>query len=312
MSRQKNHNIRLLIILLVAVCIVAAYEMIDVTGNEPGSYDRKQFSMTNTLDINQVEITGPDFKNTVVYQQANWSINGKYPVDPMRISVFFATMQNINIRRPASREMIPQVSAAIDSAGVTVKLFSEGQLVHSFSAWGDDSKSVTYFRNKEGEIYIVEIPGYRSYVYGLVSLETNEWRNKNVFNRMNWRNLGKIAVMYPGREADNFDIVPDGRFFKVLQVTPETDTTRLTDYIDNISLLNAVAFMGDAPEDLALTPSMTIQVFDVGKNPHTLELFESKNGDKRYVTARVDSSEYIALPAPQAQQLFQTTDYFKK
>ncbi|MDH5603521.1 MAG: hypothetical protein OEY51_06270, partial [Cyclobacteriaceae bacterium] len=142
MSRQKKYNIRLLIILLIAVCLVAAYEMIDVMGNDRGGYDRKQFSMTNTLDINQVEIIGPLSKNIITYQQANWSINGKYPVDPMRISVFFATMQNINIRRPASREVIPHVTSAMDSAGVSVKLFSEGQLVHSFSAWGDDSKSV--------------------------------------------------------------------------------------------------------------------------------------------------------------------------
>ena len=312
MSNQKAYNIKLLVFLVVLICVSVGHELADFAGGENAGYDRKQFLMTNTIDVNKVKITGKTKETLVTFEQGKWLVDGRYPADPMRVQVFFATMNHVSVRRPAAKENFDQINSAMDSAGVSVGLYQDEILLHSFQAWGDDERNITWFRNDAGEMFIIEIPGYRSYVYGMVSMGAHGWRDKNLLSRMNWRNLGRISVQFPDSPDNSFDIVRDGGFYKVQQLATETDTTKLTDYIDRISLLNATGFIDHLPDTLQPVPALSIQVFDVGNNVLTIELFQNILPPDNLQLARSGPAEYATVLPEEAAFLFKTADYFKK
>ncbi|MDH5397602.1 MAG: DUF4340 domain-containing protein [Cyclobacteriaceae bacterium] len=310
MNRQQKKNIRLIGMLTITFAFTMIYGLWN-TGTKGGlQVDKSLFSLENTLNINKITINSARESGTLEYKGGRWILNDRYPADPSKIHIFFAMVQHVRIRRPVAKELEPMISNHLDTAGLKIKLYENEQEVLSYEVWGDNNQSVTYFRDPgNNNIYQMELPGYRTYVYALIGSEIDAWRNSLVFSQMKWRNLAEIHISYPMSPEDNFKIVPDQGMFGI-EGLQETDTTRLFDYIDHISLLRADKFIYTSlPTEMKT--DLKIELFDVGKNKTSLEIF-SQNEPSGPAVGRLDSTDVMAFRREIIDGLYKTIDYFKK
>src|SRR5690349_16441857 len=108
-------------------------------------------------------------------------MEGKEKTDCGRnlISVLFCTIQQTWPKRKVTSQIEESIKTQVKNNGVKVSLFAGQSLEKTFYAGGNANKTQAYFIDTEtDEIYIMEIPGYRVYVSGILELDESGWRDK--------------------------------------------------------------------------------------------------------------------------------------
>ena len=183
-----------------------------------------------------------------------------------------------------------------------------------FEVAGDIGSGITFYRAEAGSpVYLMEIPGYRSYISGIFELDANGWRYPRVFD-FNWGNLKDVSVIYPERESDGFDVSFKEGFFGVEQLQ-KTDTTLIADFLDDVSLLyvNDFLFESDVSEYDSLRDRVVarITVRDVGDRGYMMEVLETLPG-KSEILIRIDSSEYALANFDALRRILRPRRYFRE
>lgn len=305
---QKKRNIRLASILMVMIAITIATYF--VTGSsKSGNFDKTLFAVENTLDITKVTF-GDNEEVTLSIKNNRWVVNDKYEADPQRISVLFAILKQVSVRREAAKNQAAEVGKLFDEKGIKVSLYtSEGKL-KTFNVAGEDSRSLTYM-NKDNEInYLVEIPGYKSYLAGIFALDVNGWRNPLIFD-LNWANLASVSVNYPEKRENNITIVFDNRNL-VLEGSTKADSSKLGNYIDDISLLYVNDYLDKAEVSDSLIANLQaeINIKDIAGNNYTLGIY-SKRSEKEYVV-KIDSVDFGVIESALIKKVTKPKSYFNK
>lgn len=304
-KREKNNGRLLILLVVLSITAVLYYSL---TGEKTDSLntDRDKFAMENTINIDRVGIKGKGNDFQLVFRGGKWRVNDDYPADPVRIHVFFATVQKLSIRRPVSRELYDDVLDKMEKEGRKISLFSGEREMMRYRVWGDTSGSSTYVMDgNNGDIYLVEIPGYRTYIYGLFALSENEWKDPRIFTKMNWRNLSAIEILYPNAPEDGFEIVRGEEFYKIKEIN-KTDTAKLVDYIDNLSLISRDDIVsGIDPKDEKI---MEIRVRDVSGKTYTARFF--RNPENRLLKGKVDEDIVFSIRKEKFATLNRKADHF--
>ena len=142
---------------------------------------------------------------------------------------------------------------------------------------GNDRKSETYYElTGSGAPYLVTIPGYRVYVAAIFELNSYDWRDKRIFN-FKWQNFKRLTASFAGNEKESFAISFQNKFFG-LEGNPSADTTRLNDFLDAVSLVEAARYLpaGESvvyDSILATTPYYSIEVSDIANRTYRLDLY---------------------------------------
>jgi hypothetical protein len=278
---QKKRNIRLLISLIVLVCATAVLFWFK-SQDDQKEVDPSLFKVDDLRSIGRVVLQSDSGSVQLSFTNSRWMVNEKYPADNRMIQVLFATLQQAEPKRPVASSVDDSLSHMLDQFGTKVSLYSGQELVKSFTAGGNAGKTQSYFKNDDGRVYIVTIPGYKVYVSGIFELDESGFRDKYVF-AFNWRNFKSLKAEFSEKPAENFQISLGKEFFTIEGMT-NADTSKINTYLDDVSFLMAERFLpGDSAASSGKeSPYMIISIADLADRKYELTLFkpQAKNSVK--------------------------------
>lgn len=310
---QENRNIRLLISwgLLMAVAGVLLY-IGDAPSHEVVNKDLFRVVDQTEVDHFTIQKPGSDLIE-IQFDGSKWMVNSSFEADRQLITVFFATLLQAEPKRPVAIGQRDSISQAINQRGVHVKLFIEDEVVQDFRVIGNDRKTETYFQsNQDNAPYLVTIPGYRVYVGSVFELTPGEWRDRRIFN-FNWQNFKSLSMSHPDAQ-DNFTVSFQDQFFGI-EALSQADTTRLNDFLDAVSLLQASRFI--EPNDTlrwegsrTQQPEFSIQVSDIANRVYDLEIFP-RVPDQSSVLGRINHQSLALFNAQDIARIARKRGDFK-
>lgn len=280
-------------------------------GSKP-EIDRAYFKIPETEKIDQVTLTSSQGKINLKYEGIRWRVNERWDADMQMIKVLFATLQQAEPRRPVAASMKDSISQWLIKNGTQISLVENGDPKINFLAGGNVLKTETWFL-KEGDTqpYVMNIPGYRVYVGGVLELDESGWRNKRIFD-FNWRNFKSLTSRYTKDPKQSFEIEMKGRFFGIKDLTT-VDTTKLNNYLDAVSLLFASKYLSPGqhlPDSLVATvPAIQIEIKDIASRVYLLELFTPRKQDTE-IYGRLADGQIVALEKNKIAEIVRRKDYF--
>ncbi len=309
---QRKKNIQLLIS-LAALIAIAVLLGLTRPSKDRLDVDREKFSFEDPSQIDAVVLKHKDGTDTLAFINGVWRVNQQYKADPQRISVLFAILKQARVRRRAARTQMDSLATWMDENGVMATFYEGAEPVISYEVAGNITNGVTYYRESGGEpVYLMEIPGYRSYLAGIYELDEYGWRYPRVFD-FNWSTLKDVAVELE-EESNGFHVSFSDNFFQVDELN-ETDTTKIADFLDDLSLLyvNDYLFPDEAAGYDSLSDELMarITVRDVGDNRYMMEVLETLPGESE-ILIRLDSSGYALADFNALRKILRPRRYFEK
>jgi hypothetical protein len=309
---QKKKNIRLLIILSGMIIVtVATYFLLQRDKSFKVS-DPGLFAMDDVSQIDSVAFIENNRVKTLHYKNNDWLINDEYIADSRRLTVLFAVLNQVRAKRPVARAEQERIDSLLSSSGTKVQFFENEELVKEFTVAGLETKGVTYFRNDE-ETYVVNIPGYRSYLAAIFQMSISDWRDKLIFDEVSWNNLEKVEVNFPSDERNGFSISAANNYFGVEGIAA-TDSLKLLNYIDGVSLLMADEYLErtEVPDSLKEEdPLIVIAVTDIRNRPFRLAVYPAASEGYSHFALK-DSTDWLRLSSQKVEPLIKGQRYFLK
>jgi hypothetical protein len=271
---QAQKNQRLAISLAVLLAATAAVTWLG--GRSPRAVDKTRFKTDRLDDIDQVDLVYNGLATSLRYDGSRWKVNDSLEADRQMITVLFATLDQLEAKRPVAAAQRDSLASALRTSGIRATCYARNQVVADWYLGGNSSKTLTYLMKAEDtEPFVVSIPGYRVYVAGIFEQTPSQWRDKRVFH-FNWRNFTGLEARFPKEPEQNFSVAMKERYFGIEDIEA-VDTTRLNDYLDALSLLEAESFYTPGQSRLfdsllQVPPSFVIEVKDLAKRSYRLEV----------------------------------------
>lgn len=306
MQRKKNISLAISLVVLVLACF-GVYYLKEADGSD---VDKDLFRPDDLTSIDRVVLTGPRGKVDLAIRGSRWRVNEDVLADANLVDVLFATLQQAEARRPVAVRMRESVSRYLDSAGVRVDLFAGSDQVMSFLAGGNAARTEAYFREPDSDTpYVMVIPGYRVYVSGIFEVPAPGWRDRHVFS-LNWMNFSGLDATFPIDPTGGFSVAREGNIAMIPGMT-QADTTRINDFMDNISFLTANEFVEADPDSIrSFDRLMTVTVKDVGGRTYHLELY-SGDGNNAPFYGIVDSSAVGVFERSKIEPILRKKSWFR-
>ena len=309
---QEKKNIGLLISLAVLIVLTAIIYWFNFD-NGSLEIDKTIFRVDDFKSIDKITFESKAGKVELKFNGTRWRVNEKYEADRNLVALLFATLQEVEPKRPAASSLMDSLSHVIESEGVKVSLFTADNKLQAFYAGGNIQKTQSYFKQDgEGTLYIMVIPGYRDYASGILELDENGWRDKRIFN-FNWENFKELTATFSAAPGQNFKVAFSGKRVGIEGLT-QIDTAKLNKYLDAVSLLNAGQFIPQnyfaRYDSLAKTqPSVIIEVKDVAGRSYQLAVFHPIKNDSN-VLGRIGANEFVLFNRKSIVPLVKGNDYF--
>lgn len=310
MEIEKKNKLRLAV--LVLLVLASGGLLFYMQKPEADLIDPSLFKIEGMDKIDRVVMESRKGRIDLHFNGSRWSVNNEMDADQQLIDVLFATLEQARPKREVGKSTIGQVNQQLSNSGVTISWMEGDVLKKKFVAGGNEQKTEAYFQQPDGKSYVMTIPGYRVYVSGIFEIEEGMWRDKRVFN-FNWRNFKTLSVKFPAEPKEDYLVSLKGSFFGIDGMA-KVDTTRLNDYLDAVSLLNAKEFLSASkriPYDSLLQkkPSFIIEVKDIADRTYSLELFPPQPGNPDIV-GRVQRSEVAVFERNTIIPLAKKRNYF--
>ncbi len=279
-------------------------------GVDGSDVDKDRFRPEDLTSIDRVVLSGPRGRTELAVIGARWRVNERVVADANLIDVLFATLQQAEARRPVAVRVREAIGRHLDSAGTRVELFAGEDQVMSFIAGGNATRTEAYFKEPDSDIpYVMMIPGYRVYVSGIFEVPESGWRDRHVFS-LNWMNFSTLDATFPGDPGADFSVVREGNA-AVIPSIADADTTRLNDFMDDISLLTADEFVEADPDSIRTLESlMHVAIKDVAGRAYYLELY-SRDGNDAPVFGVVDSSAVGVFDRSKIEPIVRKKSWFR-
>jgi hypothetical protein len=271
---QEKKNKRLAIILIVLLAATAAVYW---SGRSDNQYviDKNLYRNFDLKTVDHITLESKSGKVDLKFNGSRWKVNGHFDADANMIDVLFATLQQVEPKRPIANSLQDSTNKALMQDGVKVNLFAAGQSVYGFQAGGNLQKTQGIFKGEgDDQSYQVIIPGYRVYVSGIFELLEKDWRNRLVF-AFSWQNFQQLDVSFPDKTQDDFTIVLDNQVFGVKGIS-QTDTTKLNAFLDQVSFLDVDEYLPTSPATDSLFSGkaiVQIKITDIASRTYSLQLF---------------------------------------
>jgi hypothetical protein len=278
---QENRNKYLLISLVGLTCATVATWFFLNSGDAEVIVDKQIFKVNNLDEIDRIELKSASQTVDLKFNGSRWLVNEKYPAEARMIDVLFATLKQTEPKRPVGSAVRDSLSQMLKSAGVHVSLYQGANVVKEFFVGGNEAKTQSYFLDQaSGEVYVMNIPGYRVYVSGIFELGESGYRDKYVF-AFNWRNFKSIRAEFPSNLKENFVVALNKDYFTIQGMT-DVDTSKLNTFLDRVSLLTVDQYVSRESLIDSLNrsnPVMKITVEDIAKRTYQLNLFTSSESE---------------------------------
>lgn len=274
--------------------------------------DKDVFKIDNLSAIDRIQFQSQGRVVELNFNGSRWLVNKDFDADDQLVTVLFATLQQVEVKRKVAASLSDSIANSLKRTGTIVSLFVGADLEKEMLVGGNAGKTEAYFISNDNIPYLMVIPGYRVYAAGVFELDQNGWRDKRIFN-FNWRNFKKLTAQFSDPKRKGFVIEDNGFGFDINNTTG-TDTTRLNDYLDVVSLLMAKNFVTQGENQaydsvLQTRPEVTIEILDLGDNKFSLELYEPIKGDGQ-VAGKLNGAEGVLFDRQQVLPLQRGRDYF--
>jgi hypothetical protein len=303
MQEKRNKRLFLLFLLLVLTTAVLVYTQ---EGREEKFEQTTIFKVEELKAIDKVELRSLQDTIQLSFSGNRWMVNGSEPADRDMVDVLFATLLQAEAKRPVGESKNDSLVQGLQQTGVTVSLFEQGIVEKRFVAGGNATKSEAYFVSEAGQAYVMQIPGYRVYVSGVFELPESDWRDKFVF-AFNWTNFKSIEVKFPSKPTDNFEIKMLDDYFGIEGMP--TDTTRLNDFLDAVSLLTVDKYVS-ADSLQQQMPVLTITVSDIADRQYKLAVYSLS--DKGKTACYLNDKQAAWIDSRKLARLIRNRDFFIK
>lgn len=272
-QEQLNKRLVISLVLLSAVTVVLFF--MNASGKK-SDLDKSIFKVDDQINIDNVVLERATEKIKLTYNKTIWQVND-FEADRQLIKVFFAAILQAEPKRKLSTAKSDSVSTLMKERGTHVTLWEGPEVRKDFYVLGNSQKSETYYQLAESsDVYMVTIPGYRVYLASIFDLSQEDWRDKRIFN-FNWQNFKSLSASFPADVKQNFTISFKDQYFTIDGLV-NTDTTKLNDYLDAISLIRAEQIVSGPKRssyDSLLTgaPDFQISVEDIASRAIRLDVF---------------------------------------
>ncbi len=308
---QEKKNKRLVIILCVLLAATAAAYWYGRSDNQY-SVDKNLFRNFDLKTVDQITLESKNGKVDLKFNGSRWKVNEQFEADANMIEVLFATLQQVEPKRPIANSLQDSTNNALAQNGVKVNLFAAGQTVFGFQAGGNVQKTQGIFKGEnDDQSYQVIIPGYRVYVSGIFELQEKDWRNKLVFG-FNWRNFQQLEAAFPNNAQDDFTVVMDKQYFGVKGLA-QTDTTKLNEFLDQVSLLTVDEYLSTSSTTDSLftgKPIVQITVKDIASRAYILQIYPFDKTRNQF-PGLINGNDRAVFAIEKVREIFKPKLFFK-
>jgi hypothetical protein len=302
---KKNKLLFLTLLVLISATIVA---FVVTLREDRLEIDKDIFKPSDLKSVDEVRLLRSNDSVNLSFNGAAWVVDGKYGADRSMIQVLFATLQQVEPKRPLTGAMRDSVESRFATEGTNVELLANGTVIKSFQAVGNKNKTTGYFRDADGEIYVMAIPGYRVYVAGVLELTTSGFRNKYAFG-FDWQNFKSLQARFSEQPRENFTVFMTKNYFAI-EGFVQTDTTKLYNYLDKVATLTVDDFSGNiAVDTITQKPTLEIFVTDIASRKYRLSVFPSRTPAS---LPGLLNGEPVSISASKIRPLMKGKSFFAK
>lgn len=231
--------------LLIILLVLAGTFGILLNRNEmAGSLEVAEdlFAIADTASIQRIELQQAGGENVQLLERQgrSWQLNQTHQADRQLMRLLQSVLHNVQVRRPVAASQQEAIRQALQQEGTRVRVYDGQGLRQDFYAGGVEAQQLSYFM-QDGEVYIMELPGYVNYISGIFQLSEQNLRNKTLYSA-NHFNLQSVEVRYPAQPEENLRIDFDGSKLEVAGVA-QPDSIQLLGYLDLFNGLQAVGFV---------------------------------------------------------------------
>lgn len=299
---MKRSNTSLAIILGILVAISIALGFWDGNGNEP-TVDTGLFVIENIDQVDRIKIQNGDELIDCQAFSGGFMINDQFPMNQNLLTVLAAVFQQIRVERPLSGQEQQEEKARLMNSGSHVEVYDGEQLLLSFWAGGDSLKQNSYFATEEGDVYLVNLPGYASYLSGLFELPLSQWRSRTIFHNT-WRSLESFSYQDFTRPQNDFLIKYQDPFFTV-SGQQHLDSNKVMHYIQDLVSLNASALVDTTHQGI---PWLELSTVDIDpRKSQTLTIYGSQS---QPTVLGKSGDQYFTFPVSSLEPLMRDSEYF--
>jgi hypothetical protein len=290
---QSKKNIALLSVWLGLVLLTILAYSYNPYERKSNSFEKDLFAVENAIQtISRIELNGQDFSNTLEKSGNSWSVNQEYLLDASMQQVFFKLLEQVSIQRPIVGENSAKIKQNVLDSGVQVNIYGNENLLNSYTVGGDFQAMRSYFVKGE-EVYLIQLPGYQSYVAGIFEVPENDWRDRVVFDGI-WQDMVSLKINRPNKETVEFKY--DDRLMRIQN--QQADTAEVMNFVERFNYFFVDQFL---PEDhIALQKKEsfdkagTIEIAGLDKDKSLrLELF--KNPEFNAYLVHINGKEWAAI-----------------
>lgn len=314
MSQTKN-NITLLVLLGI---LILSSIVLGLTGETSINTieHKKIFSLQDTSNVDLISIRSKTEGIQLQKVEGQWMLNEQYKAEQNIIKVLLSILKDVEVVRNVPKTQAENISTHIVENGFLIEIFSDGELIHSFYASGNNNKTVSYMMPvDQHQAMIVNIPGYESYVAGIFEIPASDWRDRLLLST-NWRTLQNLQIDYSQSPVYNVHIKFDFNFLKVEGIT-NLDTAAMMTFIDGFQYLQTDRYLESGQNErydslLRTSKTVTLAIEDINsKNSKTIHFYPLIANDPMMLAYVEDDEQMVLFEASRIQKLFAVKDDFE-
>ncbi len=276
------------------------------------SFDKKKFTLDENTIITSVYIAGEGIDNKLEYVDGLWEINSRYAIDNGMRDVFFAVLSQVEIRRPVPLTQKDSIADALKANGLKVTIQNNSELVKAYFVGGDEERFITYFiMDGDDDPYIMQIPGYLSFIAGIYDASENDWRDRFIWP-VDWSRLKALKVVYENGAKKDLDFKYRDNFIAVVGVNT-MDTSAVMDYLQGVANLQAYSFLEQenkysewaVPENKMIR----IEIEQIANNNYKLDLYRIPD-DENFYLGILNGTEGMLFQRPDIDILMKIKEDF--
>lgn len=312
---QRKRNIRLLGVLSVLAAVSLALHFVP-RDKQSSLKNVDTFQLADTATVDKIVMRSKTFDNTLMKYNNHWKINDRYEADPSIMQVLLTVMTRIEITRPIPKNQEEEMEKRFAEGGIEVEFFAGDEKVHSFMAGSNSTKTISIFKSDDGGYFVVNFPGYDSFVTGIFEITETDWRDRLLLSATPG-NLQEMTVSYPQNDEQGFTVTVEGNFPVIRDIAAELDTLKLMEYLDQFQYFQADNFVergsNEKYDSLAGTTPYAIFTFKnlIGREDRRLVFFPRIPGDP-YIMGFMDTGDTVAFSHRRIVGIFRGKDDFAK
>jgi len=313
---QKQKNIVLISILSLLILGSILLGLTDGTTSNTIS-NKGVFSIQDTSKIDQISIKSATEKIVLKKVEGSWRLNDKFKAEQNIVKILLSILKDAEVTRSVPTSQQSEIAALIKDKGYLVQISGNGEILNAFYSSGNENKTVSHMMKiDETEPYIMNIPGYGSYVAGIFEIPTNDWRDRLILST-NWRTLQKLDINYS--EFPEYDLSIRFNFnFLAVEGVQALDTSRMMAYIDEFNFLQTDRYLANGQNEkydsLLQTPAtVSLSIEDINSaNSKSITFFPLLPDDPMMLGYVKEDEQMVLFEAQRIQQLFAVKDDFER